>query len=131
MGKYDDILFEAPPASTRHSRMKRSERAKQFAPFAALKGYEEAVKAQEQQFSPPLLLSESRKAEINRILCQAQAGDMVCLDYYHRGSYHSVCKPLLKIDQNRRVLLFEKLSVPIDTIKEIALEGVSLPEEGC
>ena len=40
---YDDIIGLEHPTSKRHSRMARLDRAAQFAPFAALKGYEEVI----------------------------------------------------------------------------------------
>ncbi len=40
---YDDIIHLEHPTSKRHPRMSRLDRAAQFAPFAALKGYEEVV----------------------------------------------------------------------------------------
>ena len=131
MGKYDDILFETPPVSDKRSRMKRSDRAKQFAPFAALKGYEEAIKAQEQQYVPPVVLSETSKAEINRILNQLQRGDKVVVDYHRNGAYHTVNGVLLKADMNRRVLIFEGCEVGFGAIKSIRVDGISDFDEGC
>ena len=40
---YDDIIGLEHPTSQRHPRMARLVRAAQFAPFAALKGYEEVI----------------------------------------------------------------------------------------
>ncbi len=40
---YDDIIGLEHPTSKRHPRMARLDRAAQFAPFAALKGYEEVI----------------------------------------------------------------------------------------
>lgn len=40
---YEDILFLEHPTSLRHPRMSVQNRAAQFAPFAALTGYEEAL----------------------------------------------------------------------------------------
>ena len=40
---YDDIIGLEHPTSKRHPRMARQERAAQFAPFAALTGYEEVI----------------------------------------------------------------------------------------
>ena len=40
---YDDIIGLEHPTSKRHPRMDRLDRAAQFAPFAALKGYEEVI----------------------------------------------------------------------------------------
>ena len=42
-GPYDDMLNLPHPTSRRHSRMSRSDRAAQFAPFAALSGHGTAI----------------------------------------------------------------------------------------
>ena len=41
--RYDDIIDLPCPTSERHPRMARGGRAAQFAPFAALSGYEDAI----------------------------------------------------------------------------------------
>lgn len=47
---YDDIInLPHPEPSSRHPRMPRLERAAQFAPFAALTGYEEIIDATARQ----------------------------------------------------------------------------------
>ena len=43
MGKYDDIINLPHHVSKRHPQMSMWNRAAQFAPFAALTGYEEAI----------------------------------------------------------------------------------------
>lgn len=42
--KYDDIINLPHPTSKRHPRMSLYARAAQFSPFAALTGYEEAIR---------------------------------------------------------------------------------------
>ena len=53
--EYDDILNMEYPlktsGTTKHPRMANAERAKIFAPFAALKGYEEAIAAKQREHS--------------------------------------------------------------------------------
>ena len=41
--KYGDIINREHPVSTKHPQMSRESRAAQFAPFAALVGYEDKV----------------------------------------------------------------------------------------
>ena len=41
--RYDDIMYMDRPVSRKHVPMKVEDRAAQFAPFAALTGYDEAV----------------------------------------------------------------------------------------
>ena len=43
MGEYDDIINLPYRKSTKHKQMSMEARAAQFAPFAALTGYDEAV----------------------------------------------------------------------------------------
>ena len=40
---YDDIIHLEHPTSRKYPRMSRLDRAAQFAPFAALKGYEDVI----------------------------------------------------------------------------------------
>ena len=44
MSNYDDIINMAHHVSERHPQMSMWNRAAQFAPFAALTGYEESIK---------------------------------------------------------------------------------------
>jgi len=41
--KYDDIIFLPHPVSSKHPQMSIHDRAAQFAPFAALNGFEESI----------------------------------------------------------------------------------------
>ena len=43
MGKYDDIINMPHHVSKKHPRLSMKQRAAQFAPFAALTGYDDAV----------------------------------------------------------------------------------------
>ena len=49
MGEYDDIINLPHYEPKNHPRMSMWKRAAQFAPFAALTGYEEAVREAERQ----------------------------------------------------------------------------------
>lgn len=44
MDNYEDIINLPHPVSKRHIRMSAEDRAAQFAPFAALTGYDDAVR---------------------------------------------------------------------------------------
>lgn len=49
MGNYDDIINHPRHVSKRHPQMSIEQRAAQFAPFAALTGYEEAIQDANQE----------------------------------------------------------------------------------
>lgn len=131
MGQYDDLIHQEPPVSSKRSRMKLTDRAKQFTPFAALKGYEAAIHAQEQQYTPQQELSDVKKAEINRILCQVQCGDEVSIDYYRSGAYHTIKSVVRKIDQHRHRLVLDEIVIGMDSISDIRVDGISTFDDGC
>lgn len=67
MGKYDDIINQERPKSDRPS-MPVADRAKIFMPFAALKGYEEAIEEKQKLTSPRIELSEEQKEVLDKKL---------------------------------------------------------------
>ena len=61
---YRKIIHLPRPASGR-TPMAVERRAKQFAPFAALKGFEDAVREKEIIYEPRRILSEEKKNELD------------------------------------------------------------------
>lgn len=49
MGNYDDIIDFPNHVSNRHPQMSMQNRAAQFVPFAAMRGYDEAIKKAENE----------------------------------------------------------------------------------
>ena len=68
MGRYDDLLHLQRPENGRHPRMPREERAKQFMPFAALKGYEDAIAGKQQLYERRMELDEESRERLDRLL---------------------------------------------------------------
>ena len=68
MGRYDDIIDLPYKKSKRHAHMSMHDRAAQFAPFAALTGYAEAVEETARFTEAKIELAEDRIAEINEVL---------------------------------------------------------------
>ena len=68
MHRYDDILTRERPRGKRQP-MPVSDRAAQFAPFAALTGYDEAVAETARLTDSKIELGEDRAADINDKLC--------------------------------------------------------------
>ena len=62
--------------------MPPSKRAKQFAPFQALKGLNEAIANKERLITPRRELTEDSIAEINRVLINLTSGSLVTAVYY-------------------------------------------------
>lgn len=66
--KYADILDLPHPVSKKHPQMPISDRAAQFAPFAALTGHGEAVKETARLTERKVDLDENLKADLDRKL---------------------------------------------------------------
>ena len=64
-GKYDDIINLPHHVSQKHRRMSLLDRAAQFAPFAALAGYEEAVKETRRLTDKKRELDDSEKEKLD------------------------------------------------------------------
>lgn len=65
---YKDILEQHRPISKRHQPMATADRAKQFSPFAALKGYEDALQLKQKRYTSRIELTEDAKSLLDRKL---------------------------------------------------------------
>lgn len=70
-GPYDDIIHLDRPLSKRHRPMERVKRAAQFAPFAALTGYDDCISEASRYVDKPLELDEQALEELNQQLSDA------------------------------------------------------------
>lgn len=84
MSKYDDIINMPHYVSRTRPQMALEERAKQFSPFAALKGYEEAIEKMQQAKEKRAILSEYSKMLIDNKLKSLKKGDEAVLTYFDR-----------------------------------------------
>ena len=69
MSDYDQLLPLTHPEPDRHPPMPMRNRAAQFAPFAALTGYDEAVQEAGRRTDRRPEVSEDQAEDINRCLC--------------------------------------------------------------
>ena len=70
MSRYDDIINLPHHVSTNHPRMSMHDRAAQFAPFAALVGYDDAVAEIARLTESRPELDEQEQRELNARLCE-------------------------------------------------------------
>ncbi|MBQ3404309.1 MAG: hypothetical protein IJG63_02685 [Oscillospiraceae bacterium] len=66
--KYADIIEHEHHVSAKHPRMSRLNRAAQFAPFAALTGYDDLIVETARETQTRVKLDESEKGELNKKL---------------------------------------------------------------
>lgn len=103
--------------------MSRQDRAKQFMPFAALKGYEEALRKKEKITVPKAELSEERGEELNRALRQIRKNDMVTVIYFCEGEYLKVTGMVSRIDGTARLLKVVDTKIPFEDLYEVSVQS--------
>lgn len=81
MNAYSDILYKKRAQSTRPM-MSPGDRAKIFAPFAALRGFEDSTHAKERMLTPRPAVAEDRQRQLDRRIRALRRGDTVTLTYF-------------------------------------------------
>ncbi len=104
-------------------KMSRQDRAKQFVPFAALKGYEDALRAKEKVVVPKIELTEERKEELDRQIRKIRPGDMAEVVYFSQGEYLRVTGMVSRLDVDARVLRVVNTGIAFADILEIRTDG--------
>ncbi len=99
----------------------KANRAKQFAPFDALKGYREALRAMERIVVPPNELSEDSKEELDRRLHLLSLNDLVTVVYYDRDEYVRITGIVTKKSPSGRFIQIVNTSISFDDI--LSIEG--------
>lgn len=111
-----------------HAKMSRLDRAKQFSPFAALKGYETALRVKEKVLVPRIELSEEAQIELDRKLHMVAKGDMLTVVYFHRfassdaGEYLQITGRVSRLEPERRILQIANTIISINDIRSLKSE---------
>lgn len=105
--------------------MPPSRRAKQFAPFDALKGLKEAIAAKERHPEPRKELSEEMVAELNKILSELRRGQQVTVVYYGsmEQEYLQLTGTVVKVDPYWKLLQVNHVGIDFDEIYLIESVG--------
>ena len=85
-------------------KMSIESRAKQFMPFAALKGLEQALAKKEKIVVEKIELSDDMKEELDRRIHNICKGMIVTVIYYENEEYLKTIGMVARIDTDNRVL---------------------------
>ena len=108
-------------ASKPKNKMSVQNRAKQFMPFAALKGYEDALAAKEKITVAKIELSEDMAAELDEKIHLLEKSSMAGVVYFCREEYVKKTGLVAKIDSTCRMLQIVDTKISFDDILEITL----------
>lgn len=98
-------------------------RALQFAPFSALKGYYDSVRKQERITQPRKELGDEECEIISNTLNYLRAGIAVKIRYYDIDAYTTINGVVTEINYPYRRLKVLKTTIPFDDIYSIETIG--------
>ena len=101
-------------------KMSREDRAKQFMPFAALKGYPEALQKKEKVVVPKVELTEEYAQMLDQKLKQVSKNDIITVIYFCNGEYLKKTGMVSRIDETARVLKVVNTKILFDDIYDIS-----------
>ncbi len=104
--------------------MNTTDRAKQFAPFAALKGHEMELAKKREVFEERIELAEDEIFYINEVLSAIEKGQVVNVTYYDRNAYVTTCGTIEKIYNYELALQIKGKRIEFKDIYRIEKMGI-------
>ena len=128
--RYDEIMELPHHVSTTRPQMPMSDRAAQFAPFAALTGYDSAIKETGRLTDERIELDEEALTALDRkyqlLMDTLDDAPEVTIIYFQPderkagGQYVSATGTVKKIDTfGRRILLRDGTRIPLDSVYDL------------
>ena len=128
--RYDEIMELPHHVSKTRPQMPMSDRAAQFAPFAALTGYESAIKETGRLTDERIELDEEALTALDRkyqlLMDALDDAPKVTITYFQPderkagGQYVSATGAVKKIDTfGRRILLRDGTRIPLDSVYDL------------
>jgi len=128
-GAYDDIISLPHHVSERHPHLAPNERAAQFSPFAALTGYDNAIKETARLTTEKAILGEDAKEELDRKLqsltARLEMEPNVSVTFFKPdekkdgGRYMTKAGRIQKINEEKRLLVVDGMQIPFDEIMNV------------
>jgi len=131
--EYGDIIDLPHHQSEKRAHMSLHDRAAQFAPFAALRGYDDEITETARTTDSRIELSaeetERLNEKLNSLICNIKQTPEVSITYFKPddrksgGEYVTVTGKLRRIDEAKKVVIFtDEKEIYIEDIYEIKTE---------
>ena len=104
-------------------KMSREERARQFMPFAALRGFDEMLAEELEIKEEKRELGEDDSARISHTLAKIEKNDFVRVTFYDKTRYRKECGTVTEINYSSGYFKVGIVKVFFDDISEIELLG--------
>jgi hypothetical protein len=130
MKTYEKIINLPRYVSKKHPPMSRNSRAAQFAPFAALSGFENEIKKASLTGEVRIEIDEYKAEELNRKIIYAKEKSLpVKLTYYDpeandgHGKYSEAVGSIKEIDRiDESLVLTDRQKIKLENITEVDVE---------
>ena len=129
--RYDDVINRQHPTSKKHPRMSNMNRAAQFAPFAALTGYEESIEETARLTDRRIELSEYEieelNAKLNFIQEHIKERPEVTITYFQLderkegGAYITVTGKVRRLDECLEMIVMDNMEINMVDISAIEI----------
>ena len=129
ISKYKDIIILPHHVSIKHRPMSMHDRAAQFAPFAALVGYDDKVRETARYTENKIDLNEEEKEQLdiklNILKEKLNLNPIVTFIYFvpdskkEGGRYMTVSGIIKKIDDYKNIIYINNVEIPINQIIDI------------
>lgn len=127
----DERWYTMDRPKSKYPKMSMSDRAAQFAPFAALTGHKEAILEQQRITQTKRILSNEEKLRINEKIIELMNLKSKCrITYFEKdqkksgGKYYAATYTFKRLDELNKTLIFkENVQIQIDDIVDIELLG--------
>lgn len=106
--------------------MNKVDRARQFLPFDALKGYKEAIIQKQRKVIDKKMLSEDDEKILSYKFNQIEVGMIIKVIYYLNNEYISYEGMVSKIDLDNKILQIVKNKINIEDI--VSIQGKRIKE---
>lgn len=104
---------------------RHADRARQFMPFASLRGYYDYIREQERVKEPRRELSEDGAQELSDTLAEVARGTMLRVEFYDKDHYETAEGLVSEFDPVFRNLRIVRRKIPFDDIyRAEILEGL-------
>lgn len=132
--EYEDIIYLPHHISVTRPQMPMEDRAAQFSPFAALRGYDAAIEEKNRMTERRTELDEYETAELNRKLCilaeHQKEALLVELTFFRPdmrkegGAYIHRTGVFWKLDLEKgRLLLEDRTAIPIEELRTLEIRS--------
>ena len=104
-----------------YGHMPLNQRAKIFTPYAALKGFEELIREQENIYEEMPVLSDDQYEDLNYAVSSIRIGDDITVKYFRDYHIRTAFGAVTKLEPQKREIWIDRKRITFEELIEITL----------